>query len=293
LSKKRRRKSTENSPASESAEARPGQVADESGEPTWRKSALRENFESIAVAVLFAMFVRGFIAQPYKIPSGSMEENLLVGDHLVVNKVLYGAGSDQDGPAFLPTHSVSRGDVVIFRPPHAPETDYIKRVIGLPGEQLRVLYQPRRNSVRVFIDGKALPESYRLEPGGDVTEAEEARWTVNCTGDPPERAVFSSDGRLLRPPHFSTDKTYELGPDEYFVMGDNRNDSMDSRAWGDTYAVEGRRIRGKALFIYWSYNSEGGPQEPTGNVLSRLGFYGKIALGFFPRTRWSRFLHPI
>ena len=151
------------------------------------ESVLRENFESIIVAVLFAIFVRGFIAQPYKIPSGSMEDNLLVGDHLVVNKIAYGEGASRDGIGLLPTHAVERGDVIIFRPPNAPETDYIKRVIGLPGEELRIVYDKERNGVRVFVDGKALPESYRLEPGGPVQEVADAVWTVNYTGIAPEK----------------------------------------------------------------------------------------------------------
>ena len=243
------------------------------------KSALRENLESVLVAVLFAVFVRGFIAQPYKIPSGSMEENLLVGDHLVVNKVVYGAGSSKDGPWFLPTERVDRGDVVIFRPPHAPETDYIKRVIGLPGETLTVTFDPHRNGVRVAVDGEPLPESYRLQPGAEPIAEEGSEWTVNFTGRP------------LGPGNSSFSRTFVLGDDQYFMMGDNRNDSQDSRAWGEDYAVDGERIRGRAWFIYWSYDGE--EAEPPPGLGGRLRYYGKIALGFFTKSRWSRTFRPI
>lgn len=242
-------------------------------------SALRENLESILVAVLFALFVRGFVAQPYKIPSGSMEENLLVGDHLVVNKVAYGAGTDSDGPWFLPTQRVQRGDVVIFRPPHAPETDYIKRVIGLPGETITVTFDPRRNGVRVAVDGEPLPESHRLRPGDEPVVEEGAEWTVNLTGPPME----PGNGWLRR--------SFELGEDQYFMMGDNRNDSLDSRAWGKAFAVDGERIRGRAWFIYWSYDGE--QPEPPPGLGARLAYYGKIALGFFSNTRWERTFQPI
>jgi signal peptidase I len=243
------------------------------------RGAMRENLESILVAVLFALFVRGFIAQPYKIPSGSMEENLLVGDHLVVNKVAYGAGTDSDGPWFLPTQRVQRGDVVIFRPPHAPETDYIKRVIGLPGETVTVTRNAQRNGVRVFIDGEALPEDFRTEAGSEPTPEEGAEWVVNSTGRPIEQGAGWSS------------RSFPLGEDEFFMMGDNRNDSLDSRAWGEAYAVDGERIRGRAWFIYWSY--DGDQPEPPPGLVGRIGYYGKIALGFVTRTRWSRSFNPI
>lgn len=254
---------------------RPAQAAKQAPapppEPT--RSALRENFESILVAALFAIFVRGFIAQPYKIPSGSMEENLLVGDHLVVNKVVYGTHPDRPGFPLLPHRPIRRGDVVIFRPPHAPETDYIKRVIGLPGEEVRVAYSSHRRGVRVWIDGEALQESFRREPGGPVFEEEGAAWTVNNTDVAPEQHL----GLPAR--------TFQLGEGEYFMLGDNRNHSQDSRFWEGGHAVDAERIRGRAWFIYWSFDGEG--EVPAG-LGPRLRFYAEIAWHFFTRSRWDR-----
>jgi signal peptidase I len=246
--------------------------------PAWRKSALRDNFEAVATAVLFAVFVRGFIAQPYKIPSGSMEETLLVGDHLVVNKVVYGEGAAKDGSALLPTMPVRRGDVVIFRPPipEEEESDYIKRVIGLPGDEIRLLYSPKRNGVRVIVNGQVLPERYRTAAGGPVTPEEGARWTVNGTGE----------AREGKTPGWN-DRTIRLGPDEYWMMGDNRNNSEDSRVWGP---VRSERIRGRAWFIYWSY--EGEPGEPR-SLGEQVALYLRIAWGFFTHSRWSRTLDVI
>lgn len=247
---------------------------------TPRRSALRENFESVILAVLFALFVRTFIAQPYKIPSGSMEDNLLIGDHLVVNKVAFGHGADASGPTFLPTRSIRRGNVVIFRPPPTPNTDessdYIKRVIGLPGDELVIAYDPARNNVKVRVNGEPLPENWRVGHFGEPHVDPGARWTVTFADMPQDLQT----------------RTYSLGPDEYFVMGDNRNNSLDSRFWGDSFAVSAERIRGLAWFVYWSYDVRDGDPEPEGFV-NRVANYVKIALTFVTRTRWNRTFMPI
>lgn len=242
------------------------------------KGALRENFEAIAVAALFALFVRTFIAQPYKIPSGSMLENLLIGDHLVVNKVVFGDGADREGSAAFPTAKLRRGDVVIFRPPHADEVDYIKRVIGLPGEELGLVYSPERGGVRVTVNGEPLPESYRRSPEGPVVEEPGAKWVLNCTGEAPETRFPGWAARRIT-----------LGPDEYFMMGDNRNDSMDSRFWG---TVKAERLRGRAWFVYWSFDSRDLPPEPR-TLGERIRLYSRVVLGFFSQTRWARTFHVI
>jgi signal peptidase I len=252
--------------------------------PSWQKSALRENFEAVIFAVLFALFVRTFIAQPYKIPSGSMEDNLLVGDHLVVNKVAFGDGASHDGPAFLPTRLLERGDVVIFRPPPTPHSDensdYIKRVVGLPGDELTLLHDPVRGGVRLMVNGSPLPESYRIGHFGRIVEEPGSQWTVTFDGPPPEPAM----GWLSR--------TVTLDANEYFVMGDNRNNSADSRFWGGSFAVNGDRIRGLAWFVYWSYDvGDAEPELPT--LAARVAHYAKIAVTFFTRTRWERTFLPI
>jgi signal peptidase I len=240
-----------------------------------RKSGMRENFESIVVAALFALFVRSFIAQPYKIPSGSMEDNLLVGDHLVVDKVQFGDGANRDGLPFLPTDPIRRGDVVIFRPPDDVTQDFIKRVIGLPGETIDLTFAAQRHGVRVHVDGRPLPENYRLGHFAEPVKEEGAEWTVTYEGPPPEL----EHGWLVQ--------RFELGPDEYFMLGDNRNNSQDSRFWRTSHFVKAERIRGRALFIYWSYDVGDGDPEPVG-LGRRIAHYVKIALTFFTRSRWDR-----
>ena len=248
--------------------------------PQPAKSGLRENFEAIVVAALFALFVRSFIAQPYKIPSGSMEDNLLVGDHLVVNKVQFGDGADRDGLPFLPTGPVRRGDVVIFRPPDDVTQDFIKRVIGLPGDTIDLTFAAQRHGVRVHVNGKPLPENYRLGHFQEPVLEDGAEWTVTYDGKPPE---LDKDWLVRR---------YQLGPDEYFMLGDNRNNSLDSRFWETSHFVKAERIRGRALFIYWSYDVGNGNPEPTG-LGARVAHYVKIALTFFSRSRWDRTFKPI
>lgn len=238
------------------------------------RSAMRENFESVVVAALFALFVRSFVAQPYKIPSGSMEDNLLVGDHLVVNKVAYGDGASGDGFSLVPTHRVRRGDVVIFRPPDDDKQDFIKRVIGLPGETVELTFSAQRNGVRVHVDGRPIPENYRNGHFGPVTEEPDAEWTVTYADSPPE----------LR--HGWLHRRFVLGSDEYFMMGDNRNNSEDSRFWS-YHGVKGERIRGHAMFIYWSYDVGDADPEPKG-LGRRIAHYARIALTFFTRSRWER-----
>lgn len=253
--------------------------------PEWRKSALRENFESIILAVLFALFVRTFIAQPYKIPSGSMEDSLLVGDHLVVNKVAFGDGASQEGPWFLPTRALERGDVVIFRPPPTPNTDegtdYIKRVIGLPGDEIKLTYDRARDGVRVHVNGQPLAENFRRGHFAVPREEPGAEWTVTFDGVPPERIQG-----------WPAERHFNLRADEYFVMGDNRNDSADSRFWEGSYAVSGERIRGLAWFVYWSYDVRDNDPEPTGFGASVV-HYARIAATFLTRTRWERTFLPI
>ena len=119
----------------------------------YEKSPVREYFESIVIAVILALFVRTFVVQAFKIPSGSMEDNLLIGDHLLVNKFVYGGAPSAIERALLPVREIRRGDVMVFKYPKEPERDFIKRVIGLPGETVEL----RRKAV--YINGKPIDET--------------------------------------------------------------------------------------------------------------------------------------
>src|SRR5499427_5154080 len=128
----------------------------------FKKSTVREYFESIVIAVILALFVRTFVVQAFKIPTGSMENNLLIGDHLLVNKFIFGSTPLAIGRALLPVRPIHRGDIVVFKYPDEPDRDFIKRVIGLPGETIEL------KNKKVYINGKPLDEPYVhfLEPPG-------------------------------------------------------------------------------------------------------------------------------
>jgi signal peptidase I len=202
-------------------------------EATFQKSTAREYFESLVIAGILALFVRTFDFQAFKIPSGSMEPNLLIGDHLLVNKMVFGPTGSSLERMVMPVRSVVRGDVLVFKYPEEPSRDFIKRVVGLPGETLEL------KGTQVYINGQPLSEPY---------------------------ALYQRLPDMLLP----GDVRRAYGPvtipeGHYFMMGDNRDDSQDSRYWG---FLPAGHIKGRALFVYWSF---GGPDG----------------------TRWNRFLHQI
>src|SRR5919108_90175 len=125
-----------------------------SPEPAFKKSIVREYFESIVIAVILALFIRTFVVQAFKIPTGSMEQNLLIGDHLLVNKLVFGPTVTGLERSLLPMKDIHRLDVIVFKYPEDPERDFIKRVIGLPGETVEL------RSKRVYVNGRRLEEPY-------------------------------------------------------------------------------------------------------------------------------------
>ena len=232
-------------------------------EKSFKKSVAREYFESIVIAVILALFIRTFVVQAFKIPTGSMENNLLIGDHLLVNKFVYAPTASPIERAVLPIGTLKRGNVVVFKYPEEPERDFIKRVIGLPGETVEL------RAKKVYINGTALEEPYVhfLQGPGDQSEYHE---------------VTSWDVRERYGP-------VTVPPNQYFVMGDNRDNSQDSRYWG---FLPRDYIKGKALFIYWSYEAGREDYQDEGAAATLRGF-GSVITHFFTRTRWNRMLHQI
>jgi len=227
---------------------------------SFQKSTAREYFESIVIAVILALFVRTWVVQAFKIPTGSMEQNLLIGDHLLVNKFVFGPTVTGLERPLLPVSEIRRGDVVVFKFPEEPERDFIKRVIGLPGDTIEL------KDKQVFIDGRPLDEPYvfYLQPPGAM-------------GGPSEFDVRVTYGPVTVP------------ADRYFMMGDNRDNSQDSRYWG---FLPRSYIKGKALMIYWSYEAGREDYRETG-LIGTLKGLGSVAVHFFTRTRWDRLFHQI
>jgi signal peptidase I len=211
-----------------------------------KKSTIRDYYEALLIAIIFVNFARIFAFQAFKIPSGSMEDSLLTGDHILVNKFIYGPQLPVL-KGLLPLREPRRGDVIVFRYPEQPEVDFVKRVVGLPGETVQI------RDKRVFIDGRELHEPY----------------------------VTFTDERTQRPSNpFHRDHfgPYKVPAGEYFAMGDNRDNSHDSRFWG---AVPRPMIKGRAFMVYWSYALK---RRPAG----RIEELGLVLRGFFTNTRWGR-----
>ena len=231
--------------------------------PAYKKSTVREYFETIVIAVIMALFIRTFAVQAFKIPTGSMENNLLIGDHLVVNKFIFAPTASAFERFALPVRPIRRGDVVVFKYPEDPERDFVKRVIGLPGETLEV------REKKVYINNQPLAEPYvhYLEQPSSPSSRYETT---------------------------ATDLRERYGPvtipeGQYFMMGDNRDNSQDSRYWG---FLPRSYIKGRALMVYWSFESDSQAYQEQG-LLARLKGLVSVAVHFFTGTRWSRLLHQI
>jgi signal peptidase I len=185
------------------------------------KGILREYFETIVVAVLFLLFARSFVFMQSKIPTESMLETLLVGDYILVNRFLYGAPGDEP-VRWMGQRPIERGDVVVFRFPEDPDVDFVKRVIGLPGD----VVQMTRGVVT--INGQPIDEKYVK---------------------PENREAMQSYGPVTVP------------PDSFFALGDNRDNSRDSRAWG---FVPRSLVKGRAFLIWFSYKEDQNDHLRTG-----------------------------
>lgn len=185
------------------------------------KSRLRENIEAIVVAVILALFIRTFIVQAFKIPSGSMKETLQIGDHILVNKFIYGIKLPYLDTTLVPITDPHRGDIVVFEFPEDKSKDFIKRVVGVAGDVVEV-----RNK-QVYVNGALQTGSYIIHTDPSVF--------------PPSLQPRDNFGPVTVPPH------------SLFVMGDNRDHSYDSRYWG---FVDLKAVKGKAFIIYWSWDKD-------------------------------------
>jgi signal peptidase I len=248
------------------------------------RGLLREYFESGAVVLVMAMFFMTFVAQAAEVPSASMENTVYVGDRFLINKFIFGPGPHLP---FLPQRDIHRGDIVVFKYPAESvpaekivqyRTLFIKRVIGLPGETIEVKGRD------VYINGQLLPE-HRVESrdcglGDDKSELKNLTPERPKAGEPytvyyRSREACDENRYAVAAAPNAVRRPYRIPEGHYFMMGDNRENSRDSRYWGP---VSRDLIVGRAMFVIWSYD-EGAPQEQ-----GALGF----VRNFFNNTRWSR-----
>jgi len=186
-----------------------------------KKSTLREYIEAILIALLLALFIRTFVVQAFKIPSGSMQDTLLIGDHILVNKFLFGVKNPFNGNTWIPFKKPQRKDIIVFKYPQNPAQDYIKRVVGIEGDQIEI------KNKKVYVNGELQDESYAIFLDNKILPA-------------------SVQGRDNMGP-------ITVPANSLFVMGDNRDNSYDSRFWK---FVDLKAVKGKAFILYWSWNKE-------------------------------------
>ncbi len=185
------------------------------------KSRLRENIEAILVAVLLALFIRTFVVQAFKIPSGSMKQTLQIGDHILVNKFVYGVKLPFLQKIIVSVKKPRRGDIVVFKFPVEPEKDFIKRVVGVAGDVVE------GRDKKIYVNNRPVDESYAVRTDPHTFP----------------KGVQARD-------NFGPKTVPE---NKLFVMGDNRDQSYDSRFWG---FVDLKAVSGKAFIIYWSWDKD-------------------------------------
>ncbi len=224
------------------------------------RSGGREYLEALLVAFVFATFVRTFLFQAFEIPTGSMEKNLLVGDHVLVNKFVFGPTRFGFERKLLPVRSVERGDVVVFRYPRDPSQDFIKRCVGIGGDTVEIVHRDLVLNEKTVLD-RDYAYHFGDEPNNDPVGSYEIRPRDNF-------------GPFVVP------------PDHCFCLGDNRDNSHDSRYWGP---VPDSLLKGRALLIYWSVAiDEPNLGTPAGGWFSRTL---RSATRLAHATRWRRSLN--
>jgi signal peptidase I len=231
------------------------------------------SLQSLVGTIVIAVFVITFVVQAFQIPSESMMNTLLVGDYLLVNKLCYGATGP--GDRVMPYQKIARGDVVVFHYPVDPQQHFVKRVIGLPGDKLRLVNK------QVWINGKALEEPYvrYLDPPNNMFRDNFPRLDIPAIGLEGkwwlEMRKLVDNGQLIIP------------EGHYFVMGDNRDNSQDSRFWG---FVPRENIIGRPLVIYWSVEAWDRDRSLASSFSGRLNHFAYGLTHLFQVTRWHRTL---
>lgn len=219
------------------------------------------------VTILLLLFGTTTLVQAFVIPTGSMEDTLLVGDHLLVDKLAY-APAGPVSKFLLPYRPIKRGDIIVFRYPIDIRQTFVKRVVGIPGDRLRL------ENKQLFVNGIRLSEPYKYHKDDFIDS-----YRDNFPGDPNVHLEDRAE-QMLRD-HLKNGEVV-VPQNSYFAMGDNRDRSLDSRYWG---FVPRENIIGKPLIVYWSYDA---PTERLSNPSIGIDHIKDLAFNFFRKTRWKR-----
>lgn len=233
------------------------------------KSILREYFEQLVVTFIMALFLMTFIAQAVQVPTGSMQNTINIGDQLFVNKFIFGRNTPLIGN-LLPAREIRRGDIIVFKLPTDPKTNYVKRVIGMPGDEILV----RGNEV--LINGKPLPEhriGVRLPFHSDRMSAlpiekdapapPGAEWKIYYDVERDEDTPLPGDMK------YAVREPWRVPEGHYFAMGDSRDNSLDSRFWGP---VPRENIIARALYVHWSFRPKNEDESFGSSFFSRINW---------------------
>jgi signal peptidase I len=235
-----------------------------------------EFLASLAAVLVTGLFIITFIVQAFEIPSSSMENTLLIGDHVFVNREQFAPRTQWLGP-ILPYRQIRHGDIVVFLSPAEPGLYVVKRIIGIPGDHLHL-----RDGV-VYRNGEKLNEPYVIHQSGE-NSYNPYRDNFPAVA-PTEFNNVTPEWALELPQHIQGDDVV-IPPDSYFGMGDNRDVSLDSRYWG---FIPQQNVIGRPMFIYWSFETPAG-QYLEREVSQRIGFLAHVVIHFFDETRWRRTL---
>ena len=239
-----------------------------------------EFLSSLCAVLVTGLFIITFVLQAFEIPSSSMENTLLIGDHVFVNRIQFAPKSNWIGP-LLPYRDVHRGDIVVFLHPDPSYagTYVVKRIMGIPGDRIHL-----RNGV-VYRNGAALDEPYVLHDKDTPDSYRNNFPAIPTNIDDPN---ISSNWMVDRDKYVQGDDLV-VPPGHYFAMGDHRGVSLDSRYWG---FIPKENVIGRPMFIYWSFETPADQVNKT-DWSDRVAFLGRIVIHFFDKTRWSRTLQVV
>jgi signal peptidase I len=246
----------------------------ESAKPEKKKETPMEFIASIASILVVGLFIITFCLQAFEIPSSSMENTLLIGDHVFVDRVT--PAPKTNWFPIIPYRQIHRGDIIVFLSPAEPGLFVVKRIIGIPGDKIHL-----QGGV-VYRNGEAQNEPYVIHSRNDYNP-----YRDNFPNIAPMADTLVTPEWHLEMNEYIKDGNLVVPPDRYFAMGDNRDVSYDSRWWG---FIPRENVVGRPMFIYWSFETPANQYTKT-SWSDRIAFIFKVVTHFFTQTRWGRMFH--